>query len=148
MACDGCNVAQEYLPDAEGVTFFNIQTVVTVQVVGIIKEYFLSGDAQEATASLQASDYALPFCNLHHPLCSSSFDVQTGKTRRCFDWQGLDQPEFAHYFVKRLITIAMDQQDREREMASSLLSTLYSVVSLAGFVSHAMSGCLQHACQE
>ena len=52
------------------------------------------------------------------------------------DWQDLDQPELTHYFVKRLITMAMDQQDREREMASSLLSTLYAVVSQAGFVSH------------
>ena len=59
------------------------------------------------------------------------------------DWQDLDQPEFAHYFVKRLVTIALDQQDREREMASSLLSTLYAVVSLAGFVSHCTSGRLQ-----
>ena len=78
-ACDGCNVGRAYLPNAEGVNLWNIQIVFTgVQVVGIIKEYFLSGDAQEATTSLQASNCALPFCNLHHPQCSFSFDVQIG----------------------------------------------------------------------
>lgn len=30
-----------------------------------------------------------------------------------------------HYFVKRLLTLAMDRRDKEREMASALLSGLY-----------------------
>ncbi|GLC39813.1 hypothetical protein PLESTM_000944900 [Pleodorina starrii] len=34
----------------------------------------------------------------------------------------------AHYFVKRLLTAAMDRKDREREMASTLLSSLYAEV--------------------
>jgi MA3 domain len=33
-----------------------------------------------------------------------------------------------HYFVKRLITMALDRRDREREMASALLSSLYGEV--------------------
>ncbi len=39
-----------------------------------------------------------------------------------------DEPELHHYFVKRLLTIALDKHDHEREMASVLLSTLYSEV--------------------
>jgi len=34
-----------------------------------------------------------------------------------------------HYFVKRLLTLALDRKDKEREMASNLLSNLYSEVS-------------------
>lgn len=34
----------------------------------------------------------------------------------------------AHYFVKRLVTLALDRKDREREMASVLLSSLYTEV--------------------
>ncbi|KAI8472184.1 MAG: armadillo-type protein [Monoraphidium minutum] len=34
----------------------------------------------------------------------------------------------AHYFVKRLVTLALDRKDREREMASVLLSSLYGEV--------------------
>lgn len=34
----------------------------------------------------------------------------------------------AHYFVKRLVTAALDRKDREREMASTLLSSLYAEV--------------------
>lgn len=34
-------------------------------------------------------------------------------------------PEAGHYFVKKLLTLALDRHDREREMASLLLSTLY-----------------------
>lgn len=33
-----------------------------------------------------------------------------------------------HYFVKRLLTLALDRKDKEREMASNLLSNLYSEV--------------------
>lgn len=34
-----------------------------------------------------------------------------------------------HYFVKRLVTTALDKNNREREMASMLLSSLYANVS-------------------
>eukprot|EP00271_Cylindrocystis_brebissonii_P021137 TRINITY_DN7402_c0_g1_i1.p1 TRINITY_DN7402_c0_g1~~TRINITY_DN7402_c0_g1_i1.p1 ORF type:complete len:735 (-),score=154.20 TRINITY_DN7402_c0_g1_i1:1631-3835(-) len=34
-------------------------------------------------------------------------------------------PDLAHLFVKKLITLAMDRHSREKEMASSLLSSLY-----------------------
>lgn len=34
----------------------------------------------------------------------------------------------AHYFVKRLVTASLDRRPREREMASVLLSSLYSEV--------------------
>ncbi|MEW5308264.1 MAG: hypothetical protein WDW38_000237 [Sanguina aurantia] len=36
--------------------------------------------------------------------------------------------ELEHYFVKRLITASLDRNDREREMASVLLSSLYAEV--------------------
>ncbi|KAK9828666.1 hypothetical protein WJX72_001404 [[Myrmecia] bisecta] len=38
----------------------------------------------------------------------------------------LEQPEFGHFFVKKAVTMAMDRHDREREMVSVLLSSLYS----------------------
>jgi programmed cell death protein 4 len=34
----------------------------------------------------------------------------------------------SHYFVKRLVTLALDRKGREREMASVLLSGLYGEV--------------------
>ena len=37
-------------------------------------------------------------------------------------------PTQTFYFVKTLIRLAFDRQDREREMASSLLSVLYGEV--------------------
>ncbi|GAB4818113.1 hypothetical protein N2152v2_005159 [Parachlorella kessleri] len=42
--------------------------------------------------------------------------------------QELDHPEFAHYFVKRALTTALDKHDREREMTAVLLSALYNEV--------------------
>ena len=42
--------------------------------------------------------------------------------------QELDRPEFGHYFVKRALATALDKHDREREMTSVLLSTLYNEV--------------------
>lgn len=36
---------------------------------------------------------------------------------------------FMHYFVKRLLLLALDRKDREREMTSVLLSSLYAEVS-------------------
>jgi len=40
--------------------------------------------------------------------------------------QELDHPEFGHYFVKKVIVAALDRHEREREMTSVLLSTLYN----------------------
>lgn len=42
----------------------------------------------------------------------------------------LDAPvaTMGHYFVKRLLTLALDRKDKEREMASGLLSNLYAEV--------------------
>ncbi|CAN6442307.1 unnamed protein product [Victoria cruziana] len=37
-------------------------------------------------------------------------------------------PSFARYFIKKLISMAMDRHDREKEMAAVLLSTLYADV--------------------
>ena len=41
-----------------------------------------------------------------------------------------DEPELEHVFVKKAVTLAMDRHDREREMASVLLSSLYGEVTL------------------
>ena len=35
---------------------------------------------------------------------------------------------YHHYFVKKLISMAMDRHDREKEMAAVLLSSLYADV--------------------
>ena len=42
--------------------------------------------------------------------------------------QELDEPEYNHFFVKRLVTRAMDKHNHEREMASILLSALHGEV--------------------
>jgi hypothetical protein len=39
-----------------------------------------------------------------------------------------DEPELEHVFVKKVVTLAMDRHDRERELASVLLSSLYGEV--------------------
>jgi hypothetical protein len=44
---------------------------------------------------------------------------------------GAPVSSMGHYFVKRLVTRALDRKDKEREMASSLLSNLYAEVSTA-----------------
>ena len=40
--------------------------------------------------------------------------------------RGLGSDQFQHYFVKKLISMAMDRHDKEKEMASILLSSLYA----------------------
>jgi hypothetical protein len=40
--------------------------------------------------------------------------------------RGLGSDQFQHYFVKKLISMAMDRHDKEKEMASVLLSALYA----------------------
>jgi len=42
--------------------------------------------------------------------------------------EDLEEPDLLHYFVKRLIVLAFDRKDKEREMASMLLSNLYAEV--------------------
>ncbi|KAJ8615604.1 hypothetical protein MRB53_034976 [Persea americana] len=44
------------------------------------------------------------------------------------DLRDLGSFEYHHYFVKRLISMAMDRHDKEKEMASVLLSALYADV--------------------
>ncbi|XP_002964316.2 programmed cell death protein 4 [Selaginella moellendorffii] len=44
------------------------------------------------------------------------------------DLRDLGSPSYHHYFVKRLISMALDRHDREKEMASVLLSALYADV--------------------
>ena len=36
-----------------------------------------------------------------------------------------EQPLYQHYFVKKIVTLAMDRGNREKEAASVLLSRLY-----------------------
>ncbi|KAF8390554.1 hypothetical protein HHK36_025081 [Tetracentron sinense] len=55
------------------------------------------------------------------------------------DLRDLGSSDYHHYFVKRLISMAMDRHDKEKEMASVLLSALYvdvisSVQISQGFV--------------
>lgn len=38
----------------------------------------------------------------------------------------LDMPNYSYYFVKKLVSMAMDRPDNEKEMAAVLLSALYS----------------------
>ena len=45
--------------------------------------------------------------------------------------EDLEEPDLLHYFVKRLIVLAFDRKDKEREMASMLLSNLYAEVRTA-----------------
>jgi len=40
----------------------------------------------------------------------------------------LGMPEYDYYFVKKLVSMAMDRHDKEKEMAAVLLSTLYADV--------------------
>lgn len=44
------------------------------------------------------------------------------------DLRDLGLDEFHHYFIKKLISMAMDRHDKEKEMASVLLSALYADV--------------------
>ena len=43
-------------------------------------------------------------------------------------WQELDEPEYNHFFVKKVVTRALDKHNHEREMASILLSALLGEV--------------------
>ncbi|KAI3885011.1 hypothetical protein MKW98_002403 [Papaver atlanticum] len=54
----------------------------------------------------------------------STGDVQVAAT----DLKDLGTSEYHPYFVKRLVSMAMDRHDKEKEMASVLLSALYADV--------------------
>ncbi|KMZ63448.1 hypothetical protein ZOSMA_409G00060 [Zostera marina] len=44
------------------------------------------------------------------------------------DLRELNWNFYHYYFVKKLVSMAMDRHDREKEMAASLISSLYDVV--------------------
>ncbi|KAA6420824.1 MAG: hypothetical protein FRX49_09213 [Trebouxia sp. A1-2] len=79
-------------------------------VLAILEEYYVNGDIQDAATTLQARHIA-----------SGIFVVHTG----CEIAQELGEPPFHHFFVKKVVTLAMDKNDREHEMAANLLSSLY-----------------------
>ncbi|EIE18312.1 MA3-domain-containing protein [Coccomyxa subellipsoidea C-169] len=54
----------------------------------------------------------------------NSGDLQEASTRL----QELDEPEYNHFFVKKVVTRALDKHNHEREMASILLSALLGEV--------------------
>ncbi|XP_052182230.1 MA3 DOMAIN-CONTAINING TRANSLATION REGULATORY FACTOR 1-like [Diospyros lotus] len=52
------------------------------------------------------------------------------------DLRELGSSEFLPYFVKRIVSMAMDRHDKEKEMASVLLSALYADVITSAQISH------------
>ena len=46
----------------------------------------------------------------------------------------LGEPELQHFLVKRAVATALDKHDREREMTSMLLSSLYSEARAASML--------------
>lgn len=60
---------------------------------------------------------------LQHLAFATSFTTQPDFSLHLYCVQG-----FMHYFVKRLLTTALDRNNREREMASVALSSLYANV--------------------
>ncbi|XP_057841956.2 MA3 DOMAIN-CONTAINING TRANSLATION REGULATORY FACTOR 4 [Cryptomeria japonica] len=61
------------------------------------------------------------------------------------DLTDLGCPSYHHYFVKKLISMAMDRHDREKEMAAVLLSSLYADVIEPEQVSKGFSKLLDSA---
>lgn len=45
---------------------------------------------------------------------------------KCFGDRHITISSFTRYFIKKLILMAADRHDREKEMATLLLSTLYA----------------------
>lgn len=45
-----------------------------------------------------------------------------------YELRDLGSPEYNHFFVKKLVSMAMDRHDKEKEMASVLLSALYAEI--------------------
>lgn len=52
----------------------------------------------------------------------------------------LEEPGLHHIFVKHAVQLAMDGKDREREMVSVLLNSLYPQVLTGGMVKSGRSG--------
>lgn len=73
--------------------------------------------------STQIAAYKAAVAGLLHEYFASGDLKETAVTL-----EELDHPEFGHYFVKKAVTTALDHHDREREMTSVLLSTLYNEV--------------------
>lgn len=61
------------------------------------------------------------------------------------DLRDLGSDEYHHYFVKKLISMAMDRHDKEKEMASVLLSALYADVMKAAQISQGFFMLLESA---
>jgi len=75
----------------------------------------------------------------------------------------MSEPELQHFLVKRAVTAALDKHNREREMTSVLLSSLYSearfsalhvgyqltesVTATSSGRPHASSSCSRHDCR-
>eukprot|EP01018_Ginkgo_biloba_P024699 Gb_11642 [translate_table: standard] len=71
----------------------------------------------------------------------STDDVASAAT----DLKDLGCPTYHHYFVKKIISMAMDRHDREKEMASVLLSALYADVIQPEQVSEGFAKLLESA---
>ncbi|KAJ0972822.1 hypothetical protein J5N97_020781 [Dioscorea zingiberensis] len=61
------------------------------------------------------------------------------------DLRELGSEEYHHYFVKKLVSTAMDRHDKEKEMASVLLSALYADVISSAQISQGFSILLESA---
>lgn len=61
------------------------------------------------------------------------------------DLRELGSEEYHHYFVKKLVSTAMDRHDKEKEMASVLLSALYADVISSAQISQGFSMLLESA---
>ncbi|KAK1359634.1 putative initiation factor eIF-4 gamma, MA3, Armadillo-type fold protein [Heracleum sosnowskyi] len=61
------------------------------------------------------------------------------------DLRGLGSNEYHPYFIKRLISIALDRHDKEKEMASVLLSALYADVITSKAISQGFLMLLESA---
>ncbi|WOL04417.1 hypothetical protein Cni_G13138 [Canna indica] len=69
----------------------------------------------------------------------STGDVELAST----DLRDLGSDEYHHLFVKKLVSMAMDRHDKEKEMASVLLSALYADVISSAQISQGFSMLLE-----
>ncbi|XP_072971390.1 MA3 DOMAIN-CONTAINING TRANSLATION REGULATORY FACTOR 1-like [Typha angustifolia] len=76
-----------------------------------------------ATVSTPFDDYKKSVVTIIEEYFSTG-DVELAAS----DLRDLGSGEYHHYFVKRLVSMAMDRHDKEKEMASVLLSALYGDV--------------------
>lgn len=75
-----------------------------------------------------------PSSHALHCRCPSCVSAFTSTYRNALPPATLpaSMQHLSHYFVKRLLTLALDRKDREREAASVLLSNLYAEVWRVG----------------